>query len=101
MKNLKHYQQKKKKKKIVAKGELKAEQDKIAKLDPSLFIGQIYFNNDETKFYLTFQSIYKLLQNFLGIYLNLSMSIDEIVKWKIYMCLCSKSKYLFKTDMGE
>ena len=82
MKNLKHYQQKKKEK-IVTKGELNAEQDKIAKLqthDSSLFIGQIYFNNDETQFYLTFQPIYKLLQNFLGIYLNLRMGIYKIVK---------------------
>ena len=43
-------------KKSAMKAELKAEEDKIIKiqtLDLSLFIGQSYFRNDETLLYLT------------------------------------------------
>ena len=54
---------------LATKAELKAEQDKIVKLqtyDLSLFIGQSYFNNDGTQLYLIFQPIStKLLQYFL------------------------------------
>ena len=43
-------------KKSAMKAELKAEEDKIIKIqtfDLSLFIGQSYFRNDETLLYLT------------------------------------------------
>ena len=46
---------------LATKAELKAEQDKIVKLqtyDSSLFIGQSYFSNDGAQLYLIFQPIY-------------------------------------------
>ena len=45
--------------------ELKAEQDKIVKLqtyDLSLFIGRSYFINDEAQLYLIFQPLYYTLR---------------------------------------
>ena len=49
------------------KVELKAEQDKIVKIqtyDLSLFIVQSYFNNDGSQNYLIFQPIYKTITTF-------------------------------------
>ena len=60
---------KRRNKKIAAETESKAEQDKAVKLqtyDLSLFIGQSYFNNDGSKFYLIFHPIQKTLTNFSG-----------------------------------
>ena len=50
---------------MVTEVELKAEQDKIAKLqayDLSLFIGQSYFNIDGLQNYLIFQLLYYTLK---------------------------------------
>ena len=44
--------------KFVTKGELRAEKDKIVKLQTSLFIGQSYFTNDESQNFLIFQPIF-------------------------------------------
>ena len=55
---------------LVTKAELKAEQDKIVKLqtyDLSPFIGQSYFNIDESLNYLIFQPTYKALTTFSGL----------------------------------
>ena len=55
---------------LVTKAELIAEQDKIVKLqtyDLSSFIGQSYFNNDESLNYLIFQPTYKALTTFSGL----------------------------------
>ena len=60
------------------KVELKAEQDKIVKIetyDLSLFIGQSYFNNDGSQNYLIFQPIYKTITTFS----DLASTISE---WK-------------------
>ena len=57
-------------KKISKKAELKAKQDKIAKLhtyDLSLFMGQSYFNNDVAQFYLIFQPSNKTITTFSGL----------------------------------
>ena len=54
--------------KTATKTELKAEQDKtvnLQKYDLSLFIGQTYFNNGESKNYLVSQQFKKQLQLFL------------------------------------
>ena len=53
--------------KTATKAGLKAEQDKIVKLqiyNLSLFIDQIYFNNDRAQLYLIFQPIYKIVASF-------------------------------------
>ena len=47
---------------LSTKAELKAQQDKIVKLqidDISIFISQSYFNNDESQNYIVFQPIQK------------------------------------------
>ena len=63
--------------KLAAKAELKAEQDKIVKLqtfDLSLFIGQNCFVNDRAKLYLILQPLYYTLKR-LG-------NTEKVVSWK-------------------
>ena len=43
--------------------------------DPSLFIGQSYFNNDGEQLYLLFQPVYKTITKFLDVK-------DTILGWK-------------------
>ena len=60
---------------LATKAELKAEQDKMVKLqtyDLSLFIGQGYFINDGSQNYLVFQPIYKTITTFSGLPLAIS-----------------------------
>ena len=67
---IKKISNKRKIKTLATKAELKAEQDKIIKLqtyDLRLFIGQSYFNNDGAQIYLIFQPIYKTITTFSGL----------------------------------
>ena len=62
---------------LATKAELKAEQDKIVKLqtyDLSFFIGQRYFNSEGSQNYLIFQTLYYTLKR-LG-------NIEKVVSWK-------------------
>ena len=61
---------KKEMKTLATKAELKAEQDKIVKIETyglGLFIVQSYFNNDGARLYLIFQPIYKNFTTFSGL----------------------------------
>ena len=56
-------------KKLAAKAELKAEQDKITKLqvfDSSYFPGKSYFEDDHTQNYSVFQLIYRYFKTING-----------------------------------
>ena len=67
---------------LVTKAILKAEQDKITKLqtyDSSFFFGQSYFVNDGAQLYLKIQSTYHTLKR-LG-------DTEKIVSWKCKVCL--------------
>ena len=68
---------------LATKVELKAEQDKIEKLqtnDSSLFIGQSYFVNDESQNFLIFQPIFKIFTMPAGLTDSYRMGILSIVK---------------------
>ena len=63
---------------LATKAELKAEQNKIVKLqiyDSSLFIGQSYFNNDTAQLYWIFKPVYKTIKTFSGLK-------ETISEWK-------------------
>ena len=60
---------------LATKVELKAEQNKIVRLqtnDKSLFIGQSYFKNDGSQNHLIFQPIYKTITTFSGLTTTIS-----------------------------
>ena len=65
-----HDKIKEKIKTLATKAELKAEQNKIVKLqifDSSLFIGQSYFSNDTAQLYLISKPVYKTVKTFYGL----------------------------------
>ena len=62
---------------LASKAELKAEQDKITKLqafDPTYFYGKSHFEDDTTQNYLVFQPMYR--------YFKKVGDTDHILAWK-------------------